>query len=218
MGKKWPGKRRKKRRQNMQNKDMPRPQYGPPQSDLPPLLEELLPEFSPEDVDEEMERLLEKARRNIRMEAAVVDPAERPARQQLLAELDRKLLALGGVRVSHREHDDQYAESVLARGSIYTLPVKPRKGRFGFGHSNAAKIWEKNVKKYQLVVGYVLKNGVWSPHSWVVDGKQLHDPSDPAEQYFGVPLSEKEAIQFWFTHYLPDYYPGAIELIMALGE
>jgi hypothetical protein len=204
----------------MQNKNMPRPQSGRSQSDLPPLPEKLLPEgeFSPEDVDEEMELLLEKARRNIRMEAAVVDPAERPARRQMLADLDRKLLALGGVSVSHRDRDDLYAKIVLARGCSYTLPVKPRKGRFGFGHSNAAKIWGKNVEKYQLVVGYVLKDGVWSPHSWVVDGKQLHDPSDPAEQYFGVPLSKKEAIQFWITHYLPDYYPGPAALIMALGE
>ena len=57
-----------------------------------------------------------------------------------------------------------------------------------------------------------------APHSWVWDLKYIDDTEPGAERYFGVQLLERDAIQCWYTHYLPERYPGPASLILRLGE
>jgi len=45
----------------------------------------------------------------------------------------------------------------------------PYKGRGPLG---------RNVKRFQLVTGYVLLQDVWLQHSWVVDGGMLYDATE----------------------------------------
>jgi len=145
----------------------------------------------------------------------------------LIADLDRKLLSLGGARVARYPVEDltaagliaclRLAADLLARGKLFTLPVKQRKGRPNRCHSNAAGIWGTNIEKYELVTGYALKGDIWREHSWVVDKKWLYETTVVAEQYFGVVLDCEEAVKLWFREYLSEHYPGPMSLMRSLG-
>jgi hypothetical protein len=135
----------------------------------------------------------------------------------LATELNRRLLALGGTNVVHRQDDQPFAQELLARGRPFLLPVKRRAGAGGQSDSSAAAVWARNINKHHLITGFALVTGTWLPRSWVTDTKLLYDTETPAEKYFGVELDQQQALQFWLTAYLAHRYPGPASLIMALG-
>jgi hypothetical protein len=135
----------------------------------------------------------------------------------LVTELDRRLLAIGGTNVIHRQDDQPFAQELLACGRLFLLPVKRRAGTGGQSDSSAAAVWSRDINKHHLVTGFALVAATWLPRSWVVDAKLLYDTETPAEKYFGVELDRHQALQFWLATYLLKRYPGPASLIMGLG-
>ena len=149
------------------------------------------------------------------------NPPAPPSQSDVLARLDRKLLGIGGERVARwpvtdRRAADQLAAELLARGQLFNLPVKRRRGEPNRCHTNAAAIWGHDVERYSLVTGYALSGGVWREHSWVVDAKRLYETTRVAEAYFGMILDRREAIRFWWANYLSERYPGPLSLFPLL--
>jgi hypothetical protein len=134
------------------------------------------------------------------------------------AELDSKLLALGGQRVARWPVEDRptaqsEAAELLVRGVVFTLPVQRRRGKPNRCYSNAAGIWGDDIERYKLVIGYALARGVWREHSWVVDEKWRYETTVVAEKYYGMILNPMEAVKFWWSTYLPERYPGPMSLL-----
>jgi hypothetical protein len=120
-----------------------------------------------------------------------------------MPDLQAKLLSLGGDRIDPRPHPFQ--DALLERGEIF--PVERRKIVRGYPsrcHQNAALYYTKWYVSEQagdcaIVTGYALGDGFWRMHAWIWDGRRIIDTNDFHEVYFGVLLSEEEAVEFMFS-------------------
>jgi hypothetical protein len=137
---------------------------------------------------------------------------------QLLEKLTRRLLALGGEKVGHQEGAENWAANLLARGQLFTLPVKFRFGVANRCHANAAGIWAKDIQRYRLVTGYALSGGLWVDHSWVLDKTSLIETTCKREKYFGYPMTPWEALKLFLGSYLPERYPGPVSLMRMVVD
>jgi len=122
-----------------------------------------------------------------------------PEHQKLRAELEKKLLAIGGERVVWRDHEPDLAE-LVSRGRLFTEPVRLRRGRQSACHCNSAKLWCKDIAGTTLVTGYGLSGDLlWRQHSWVVQKGALVETTELREKYFGIVLEDMQAVRFWLA-------------------
>jgi hypothetical protein len=143
--------------------------------------------------------------RTTREEAREGRPKTTPAR--LRRRLEGKLLPLGGTRVACLMYDPD-AALIASRGRLFTQPVRMRRGAPHRCHGNAADLWARAMDRYQLVTGYALSRGVWGSHSWVIDGKNLHETTCRFGRYFGVVLGRLAAVNFWMDNFFAFNHPN----------
>ncbi len=134
-----------------------------------------------------------------------------------LADLERKLLALGGEAVN-LPRVEPHAARLLAGGRVFDMPVKMKRGKPHCCHGNAAALWAENLGRVRLATGYALSHGRWFQHSWAVRDGLLYETTVGRDMYFGVLLADGEALKFWFDNYLPQRCPGLGELIQAISR
>src|SRR5438067_13423293 len=87
---------------------------------------------------------------------------DRPDRE-LIAELEPRLLAIGGTRVHWDRPPIRRLQDIVTRGRLFDAPVSTRRGWLRRCHSNAAALWG-------LWMGEALTEpgGAWIAHSWLV--------------------------------------------------
>ena len=112
--------------------------------------------------------------------------------------LERKLLSAGGQEIVWCGHE-RHLKELVTRGETFALPVRVQRGKANHCHKNASNLWANNPAKTQVVTGYGLsKDGLWRPHSWALRNGCLIETTVKCIRYFGVILSEQEALNFWF--------------------
>ena len=157
-----------------------------------------------------------KAKKAGRTGRVTKHPVPSPA-DPLTAELDRRLLALGGQHVIHQQPDPRVAD-LLARGRVFDLPVAPAPGEPHDCHANAAALWARDTATFTLVTGFALVGGAWFAHSWVVDAARIYETTVRFDRYFGTALGEDDAAAFWSAHYLSARYPGPMAILHKIGQ
>lgn len=117
--------------------------------------------------------------------------------------LEASLLAVGGKRCLIPEIEEDL-DALLSRGeAVDTAGLYRMLGRPSQCHENSARCWDANRDHATLMTGYALSDdGVWRPHSWVLDGKGvIVETTEPQRQcYFGFKMTEVEADQFYFDN------------------
>lgn len=116
-----------------------------------------------------------------------------------MAELERRLLELGGEAVVFSHGPDDDLDKILGRGKTWDDHEIVRKsGRPSGCHSNSARLWEKKLSR-QITSGYYLSDdGLWRQHSWVIEPsqKRLLETTCKGERYFGYVMDGNEAQEF----------------------
>jgi hypothetical protein len=116
--------------------------------------------------------------------------------------LEKKLLSFGGSFALVRPNEQQ-AEETLSRG----VRRSGRSALLKHGdpcncHGNAARIFLKSPKQFEIATGYALSaDGLWRQHSWAQrrDGK-LIETTEKRVLYFGFALNGEEALFFAFSN------------------
>jgi hypothetical protein len=143
--------------------------------------------------------------------------------------LAARLLDAGGERVVWQE-PEPYLDALLHRGDFLDCPVRRRRGRRNRCHANSARIWAGDSVKYRLVTGFALGGGCWRQHSWVLAGSVIHETTAVNEKYFGVVLTDEEALEVWWCEAMLrdsqrlvdvplevwDRYPGAGRALLGV--
>jgi hypothetical protein len=143
--------------------------------------------------------------------------------KQLQAELEARLLAIGGERVvrplGNPGSVNLLVDLLLSRGQRYDLPIRKHRGRRNHCHTNSAELWGRDSECCRLVTGYALSDdGLWRHHSWVVDDKHVHETTVERDVYYGVELTREESLRCWVENYLAQEFPGPLQLMAALGN
>ena len=55
-------------------------------------------------------------------------------------------------------------------------------------------------------------DGLWRPHAWAFQGKDLVETTAKRRRYFGVVLDPQAALASWFQHVLCRHLPGRLDL------
>ncbi len=172
--------------------------------------------------DTEKERVVEKGMHSTRVKSGSRarrrgnPPVSRSA-HPLVAELDQRLLALGGQQVIHQQPDPRVLDH-LVRGRVFDLPVRPIPGEPHDCHANASEVWARGTTTYTLVTGYALIGGAWLAHSWVVDAAWLYETTAVFDRYFGIALDEEDAATFWLDNFMSNRYPGPMAILKRRGD
>jgi hypothetical protein len=138
--------------------------------------------------------------------------------RQVPMKLQRKLLSIGGTKVALVFGGEPDAAALVARGKLFSLPIRLRRGRRNDCHANAAALWGEAIERLRIVSGYALAGGIWRQHSWVVDDKFLYETTVKNEVYFGLELDQTEACHFWVANFLEERYPGPWHLLLGIGS
>lgn len=126
--------------------------------------------------------------------------------QPELKQLEAKLLQLGGKLVPFPVPrpgylSEPYAKKLLARGYAQPgAPARYQRGQANSCHSNAARLWASNPRRYAIESGYALsRDGGWREHSWIYDLKdrQIIESTEKRVKYFGFRLTDPEAKTFY---------------------
>jgi hypothetical protein len=127
--------------------------------------------------------------------------------QQVWSRLEETLLNLGGQNVVWPGSEPELA-ALVTRGCPWEQSVVILSK---LGHrfpQEAALLWASDPQNMTLVTGYGLgEDGCWRQHSWVIARNRLCETDARRQQYFGVSLTEEEAVLFWFRHILERQYP-----------
>lgn len=138
---------------------------------------------------------------------APIPPFPDERTRQLWSELESKLLSLGGERVVWRGAEPNLAH-LVSKGRLVEQPMTFLAMPVTICHENAAVVWGKDVKDTKIVVGYGLyADGVWRQHSWATRSGTLLETNALPDKYFGIELSQEEALRFWFENYLLRHHP-----------
>lgn len=139
-------------------------------------------------------------------------------REDCRARLERKLLAIGGSKVtSEGLAADLYDLDEL--GKEYTLLPVRRTRRGKDVNTVTAKLWMEDVNRYRIAVGFALNADTWIPLSWIVSGSLFIDETSTRfGAYFGYELEPEAALEFWFRHYLSVQFRGLASLILEFGR
>jgi hypothetical protein len=107
-----------------------------------------------------------------------------------------RLLAIAGKSVLW-QGPDPHDSDLIERGRLFSQHRRLRLGWPNDCHGNASRTWQNHPAWNALVTGYALSQGAWRRHSWVVAGNVLRETTAISELYFGVELTEEEALLFW---------------------
>lgn len=112
--------------------------------------------------------------------------------------LDKVVLAHGGNRVVLIDPPKTFVEALRDHARLSGGKAKFIEGRVNSCHSNSAKIYSGDPKRYQIVTGLALNEEIWREHTWVRDlkNKELIETTEPREKYFGITLSGEAAKDF----------------------
>ena len=144
-------------------------------------------------------------------EKAAGRKTRRAATKRPPSDLERMLLSLGGTSVVQRVHDPEAVAAILSRGRDFDLPVEVTHGQPRRCHSNASALWADDVLGLALVTGYALAGGRWEQHTWAVGRGKLYETTVRFERYFGMPMDDVQAANFWYWNYLPHRYPDVMD-------
>jgi hypothetical protein len=116
----------------------------------------------------------------------------------LVRQLAARLLAVGGERVVVQFGDEIHLNLAAGRGTLQPVPGVVRvRGARNQGHTNCARLWRAHPGRYRLGVGWVLDEGDWNCHTWLVDDQgRVVETTSRREEYFGVVLGPEEATGF----------------------
>jgi hypothetical protein len=116
------------------------------------------------------------------------------AAQPRLAELEQRLLELGGEEVVFLP--EPHLELILERGREFNeQPVQVR-GEPNRCHENSANFWELNRSDTGIGRGWALSDNLWIQHSWLLRDNVLIETTEDRTAYFGVALTDDEAETF----------------------
>jgi len=109
--------------------------------------------------------------------------------------IDDVLLALGGERVIHQ--DDEF-DDLLVRDGVLMRPkrIVLRRGRERNCHRNASGLYLFHYPDYRIATGYVLDDGIWFRHSWLLADDKLVETTRKFKRYFGVTLDAIQSAKF----------------------
>ena len=116
----------------------------------------------------------------------------------LVRQLADRLLVVGGERVVVQFGDQIHLNLAAERGTLQPVPgvVRVRSAR-NECHTNCARLWREHPDRYRLGVGWVLDDGIWRCHTWLVDKRgRVVETTFPREEYFGVVLDPEETTEF----------------------
>jgi hypothetical protein len=125
--------------------------------------------------------------------------------------LNEKLLAIDGTHVACMGADPD-AERIVAAGQLFDCPVRLKRGRAHRCHVNAARLWARDPHACRLMTGYALSGGCWRSHSWVAAGGRILETTTKAERYFGIALTDAEALDFFCDNVVDPEYPRAADV------
>jgi hypothetical protein len=136
------------------------------------------------------------------------------------AELERKILAVGGSSVVWPTPPVSYLEELLARGRRITGRIVLLSGERNNCHVNAGGLWGRERGRFRIATGYALERGLWRQHSWLLEPESASPARRPAiyettfrfERYFGIVLNDQEALHFWAETFYAVYLDGPMRL------
>lgn len=140
-----------------------------------------------------------------------------PKTRQLWTQLESKLTAIGGHRAVWVGEEPNLAR-LVQRGQTFEGRVIMKPGSIHDQYENTARAWGKDVERTQLVTDYVLNDGRWRPHDWVVRDGAIWEFGPRGEWYFGVPMTEAQALAFWMRHFAMPRYPDTRNAFHKLGK
>lgn len=114
--------------------------------------------------------------------------------------LTAKFLSFGGERVVTMS--DPHPALLLDRGRIFPTERRRRvRGRRYQAHQNAALYYLNHLhfgrgEGLDLVSGYALHGGLWCPHTWLWNDRQVLETSGCPDLYFGFILNMEEVSEF----------------------
>ena len=122
------------------------------------------------------------------------------AAQPKLAQLEERVLTVGGVGMVPPDGIEEDLERILARGEVFdSRDALQRPSRPRDCHANSAALWEAHPERYTICTGYALStDGFWRQHSWAIERrtKRLVETTRVRLAYFGYRLDGLEAEKF----------------------
>jgi hypothetical protein len=118
------------------------------------------------------------------------------------AELEAKLLALGGERVFNHNGVEPHLDLLLEHGRVFQPKGRKRlRGDLHRCHQNAALAYARHYAlgyggTCEVATGYGLTDGMWWQHSWLWDGTRVVETTSNHTLYFGVVLPPFDAAMF----------------------
>jgi len=125
----------------------------------------------------------------------------------LWAALEQKLISFGGHRAVWM-NDEPNLTCLLKDGKLYQEPVVMKASSLDDCYENMARAWGKDVENTQLATGYALNDNKWRPHDWAIRDGAIWEFGVSGEKYFGIILTEAQALRFWITHFAVSRYPN----------
>lgn len=151
---------------------------------------------------------------------AIPDVADDERRQ--IAELTRLLLALGGRSIHLPKPPVPELGALLAKGKLRKGRVTPQPGWGANCYENAAQLWAMERGRLRIARGYALTDeDDWVPHCWAAQSPspsrkgqpRIYETTSPMGKYFGITLSEDEALELWVAIFLSPYGKWPLQLM-----
>lgn len=118
-----------------------------------------------------------------------------------ISKLENKLLSISGDTFCAPNHEEDLDKLISIGKSVNKKDIYVMKGRDSQCHENAARCWDANREQSSIMTGYVLDDGVWRQHSWVLDSNgTIVETTFIREAYFGITLTPEEANAFYFDN------------------
>lgn len=155
-------------------------------------------------------------------QAALAIPDLAEEERQQIAELTRRLLALGGISIHLFKPPVPHLDALLAEGNLFKGKVTLESGWGEDCFENAAQLWAGDHGRVRIATGYALTHEHdWVPHSWGVQGfspsrkgePRLYETNSERVKYFGVVLSQEQALEFWVENYLAPSATWPLQLL-----
>jgi hypothetical protein len=121
-----------------------------------------------------------------------------------LKPLQEKLLSLCGDWVALQPECD--LKAILDRGRIFSGKIIFKKLASRNCHGNCCELWVENVGRYRIATGWALStDGIWRQHTWLLSGKRIIETTEPRIMYYGIELSDREALRFLAGNTIASY-------------
>ncbi len=121
------------------------------------------------------------------------------AKLPALAELERRLLAEGGLRACLFQRE-LHVDQLLERGRIFPGGgAQFRRGKPSTCHRNAARLFCSTEGAVRIASGYALsEDDVWRQHSWGVKAETgiVIETTERRTRYFGFIMDDVESMEF----------------------